>query len=172
MAVSFDTTVSGENSTSYATIDEADQYAEDYALAAWSALSDDDTKKQNLNKAAQYLDQYYFERWRGAPADVDQALAWPRSGVTRSDGSDLPSETIPRSIKSAQIEAANFFAASVDITADVTAAAIREKLDNLGEIEYRDYGISSASPIRTRIDQLIKFPLVESGGNSVRLILS
>ena len=172
MAVSFDTTVSGEDSTSYATVAEADQYAEDYALTAWSTLSDDDTKKQNLNKAAQYLDQHYFDRWRGTPADVDQALAWPRSGVTRSDGSEMSSETIPRSIKSAQIEAANFFAASVDITADITAAAIREKLENLGEVEYRDYGISSASPIRTRIDQLIKFPLVEAGGNNIKMVLA
>lgn len=173
MAVEFDTTISGEDSTSYASIAEADQYAENYALSVWSALSDDDLKKQYLNKAAQYLDGFYGDSWRGVPAESDQALSWPRAGVYKSDGSLLASDSIPKAVKYAQIEAANFFASGTDITADQGAAAVREKLDGLGEIEYRDYGISSALPVRTRIDQLIKFPLVESSGSgNLRMVLA
>ena len=173
MAVEFDTTISGEDSTSYASIAEADQYAENYSLSDWLALSSDDLKKQYLNKAAQYLDGFYGDSWRGVPAEADQALSWPRSGVYKADGSLLASDQIPKAVKNAQIEAANFFASGTDITADQGPAATREKLDGLGEIEYRDYGVSSALPVRTRIDQLIKFPLVEqSGSGSLRMVLS
>jgi hypothetical protein len=174
MAVTFNTDIGSEDATSYAEVSEANQYAEDYGLAAWIALDGGhgDLKKQYLNKAAQFIDGNY--EFRGEKTSDDQALEWPRSGVTRQDGTELPSDTIPRSIKSAQIEAANYFASGVDLTADQGPAATREKLEGLGEIEYRDYGISSAAPVRTRIDQLLKFPLVETGSASgnLRMILA
>lgn len=162
MAVTFDTTVGGSDATSYATVAEADQYAIDYALSDWQALSDEDTKKQHLNKAAQYLDSTYGDRLRGYKETTTQALEYPRDYITDEQGNTLYDGVIPSQIKSAQIEAANYYAAGTDITADQGKAVVSESLEGLGEIQYRDYGISQ--DVRTRIDQLVRYPLVQKSG--------
>jgi hypothetical protein len=162
MAVSFDATVGSADATSYATIAEADQYAIDYALSIWAALTDEDVKKQYLNKAAQYIDSHYGDRLTGYKETTTQSLEYPRDYIYDDQSNILYDGVIPPQIKSAQIEAANYFAAGTDITADKGKAVTSESLQGLGKIDYRDYGLSQ--DVRTRIDQLIRYPLIQKSG--------
>ena len=80
-----------------------DAYATVAQVSAWAAasLSADgwaaavDTRRETaIRQATRLLDT--LVRWRGEPATVDQALAWPRAGLTSpTTGSDVPLDTIP-----------------------------------------------------------------------------
>lgn len=86
-------------------IDEADADAYfDGSLSRddWSVL-DTDVKERALITATRMLDR---QKWAGTKTDPDQALAWPRTGLTDRDGNELDSATVPQAIKDAQAELA------------------------------------------------------------------
>jgi hypothetical protein len=95
------TTLSGENSDSYVSLAEADEYfAAGYHLqsATWDALATDEAKETALRTAARDLNRL---RYFGRKAVSTQALEWPR--VYRSIWT---ADTIPEPIKQAQMEQA------------------------------------------------------------------
>lgn len=117
--MALDTTVSGSDSDSYATLAEFKAYADaigfDYSGSADAAL------EIALRKGARYLDRAYRGRWKGFRTDGTQALAWPRTadermatnyltpaftvGVVDEDGYELAANAVPQRVKDAQCEA-------------------------------------------------------------------
>lgn len=78
MAVSLDVTVSGENSNSYGSLSQADNYFEYNAtFTAWGAFTDDQ-KTQWLVLATRGIDRLF--NYVSTKADDDQALEFPRYG--------------------------------------------------------------------------------------------
>jgi len=95
------------DSTSYISVDDADQYALDLGVT-WLTGSDQKKKKQALNAAAQWIDEY-FAPWKGYRSNEDQALRWPREGVVDDDNYDIQSDEIPNKLKDATVEAAIYW---------------------------------------------------------------
>lgn len=107
MAHDFDTTVGGSASTSYVTTQEADHYHENHRLHSdvWKDVAvTDDMKKAALIWATSILDDNI--KWNGSIASIDQALSWPRSGVTDKEGRTVDNASIPEKIEHATADLA------------------------------------------------------------------
>lgn len=103
MAIIAETGAGLASAESYASVAEANAYFAARKNAAWDAADVVDQKEPALRQAAQYLDVQY--RFKGARLSLDQALSWPRSGVS-FDGYILRSDAVPRQIKDACCELA------------------------------------------------------------------
>lgn len=103
------TDVGGAASNSYVTAVEAEAYFDERMNAApWAAISsDDDAVARALISATRRLDQ---EIYMGYKTDPDQALQWPRTGVTDRDGGDIPEDVLPTELKQATMEQALYMA--------------------------------------------------------------
>jgi len=123
--------LSGANS--YATAAQADTYASDRGLSAWTG--DTATKEAALIRATDYLEATYREAWLGYRATQTQALSWPRTNV-EVDLYPIPADEVPAAVRNATIEMA-IRALTEDLLADQTQRVKREKVDVL-EIEYAD----------------------------------
>lgn len=91
MAVSLIATLSGADSNSLLSVDDANDY-HDVQLSSgqWDAL-DPDTKARALISATRQLEE--LEYW-GDKANPSQALAWPRYYLGVSDGQNTPPEIL------------------------------------------------------------------------------
>ena len=123
--------LSGANS--YASVSEADTYASDRGLTAWTG--DTAAKEAALIRATDYLEATYREAWLGYRATQTQALSWPRTNV-EVDLYPVPANTVPTAVKSATIEMA-IRALTENLLADQGQRVKREKVDVL-EVEYAD----------------------------------
>jgi hypothetical protein len=100
------TTVGADNADSYATVAEADTYAEAHGYTAWADLDDTEDKEPALRKATQWMDGHFRGSIKGRKTDATQALAIPRTGLTDEDGNEFDDDVIPLVWKQATIEAA------------------------------------------------------------------
>lgn len=81
------------NADAYAAIATVDAYATARGLTAWTGT--DAVKEAAIREATVYLDTSYS--WKGAIESTEQALAWPREGVTDREGrtvSGLPQRVV------------------------------------------------------------------------------
>jgi hypothetical protein len=97
-------TPGGADSNSYATLVEADAY-HDTRLhnSEWTGATDS-VKEAALIWATRTLDANFY--WDGRKSTETQALDWPRSGVTDSDGYSIDSDIVPIQVKYAESELA------------------------------------------------------------------
>lgn len=100
------TTVGGDTSDSYATVAEADAYAEAHGFTAWLDLDDEEDKEPALRKSTQWMDGKFRGQIKGRKTNATQALAMPRVGCTDEDGNAFDDDVIPLVWKNASIEAA------------------------------------------------------------------
>lgn len=114
-----------------------------------------------LNRATLYIDSTYGARFKGERADgIDQALAWPRSGV-ELNGVSYPDDQIPMLVEQATYRAA-YLASSrtggLSILSDPTKRVKRQKVDGAVEREFFDDGgeVSVGSGGRHLIDTEIE----------------
>lgn len=107
--MAIDATIAGENSNSYVTLEEANNYASERGHAEWEDL-DDEEKIAALVNAAEFLDNQYGKRLAGRKATAEQYLQFPRLGVAGiADKKDEFGEyvlIVPKKVKYAQIELA------------------------------------------------------------------
>ena len=102
----FDATLSGSKSTSYISVERADEiFTDTLNFATWDGFTEDQ-KKQGLNAATMWLETLPYGGSRcGIPSADDatkpQALLWPRSGVT-CEGYTASCELIPYKIERAE----------------------------------------------------------------------
>lgn len=109
----FVTTPGAANATSYATVEEADDYhLGRLHVDAWDTVDD---KEAALMWAAQVLDGWVV--WTGLATYEVQARSWPRKGMFNRNGFAIAETTIPTELKYAQAELARQLAVS-DLTAD------------------------------------------------------
>jgi hypothetical protein len=86
------------------------------AAARWLALSPD-AQGQTLVAATRYLDEQPWVGSRtGLAGGMPTALAWPRSGVTRGDGTPIDSATVPAEVPRATAELAVLVASDPAVT--------------------------------------------------------
>ncbi len=99
MAIQFDTTAGGANSTSYVSLQEFKDYLDTYVNKDNLPNKNDDTLIKNLlNKATKIIDR---EEFHGYPTDTNQALEWPRIGTYGPRGYAIDKNTIPLNLKNA-----------------------------------------------------------------------
>lgn len=108
MAITIDLEDGTGKSTANALVstETVDTYAEtllDAAGAAWTAEVDEERKKAAVVGASRHL-SYSFD-WRGTKIKADQALAFPREGITM-DGQAVPSDEVPKQVADATAQMA------------------------------------------------------------------
>lgn len=136
------------NSTSYASIAEADSYFDNFNNTTWSAL-DDANKQLALNKGTAFIDEQYL--FKGSKTDYENALEFPRyeTGVVGYDG-----ESVPVAIKKATYESA-LKSLTSELQPDVDSRAVtKEKVDVI-EVEYSDNEKVEQTNY-TKIDNILK----------------
>lgn len=103
MALVLDATPKATTANSYLTRAEADVFLLEQRLHAseWQAASGAN-KDAALVWATSLLDVAYA--WHGSPTTIEQALRWPRVGITDADGQWWSQDTIPKPIKWATAE--------------------------------------------------------------------
>lgn len=119
--MALDATVGGISANSYVTVEEANTYFADRLHAsAWTAFAG---KEAALITASRLLD--WELRFQGFKADSAQAMQFPRTDVTLSDGSELSTTIIPQEIKFAVFELA-LKSLTSDRTAESDLAGIEQ----------------------------------------------
>lgn len=121
------------NANSYASVAEADAYADDRNLTAWH--SNPAHKEEALIRATDYIEAVYRQAWLGYRASQTQGLSWPRTNV-EVDLYPVAANIVPKEVKYATIEMA-IRAEAETLLPDQTQRVKREKVDVL-EIEYAD----------------------------------
>lgn len=131
---------------SYIDLAGANSYHTARANSGWSGSDTD--KEAALRRATAWLDGYYRHRWPGSRLNGrSQALEWPRSGATDSEGLSIEDATIPPEIEKATAEAALIELGSPGaLTPSFSGRRVtREKVGPL-EVSYADDG--SATDVR------------------------
>lgn len=172
MAITLDTTVSGENANSYITLAEADAYLEAYEafFTVWSALTDAQ-KNARIVAATRGIDSYR-DRFKGQIYDQDQSLEFPRT--TLDYRTDTYTE-IPQAVKDATCEMLvmlYYKEPSSDVVVDKSIKSVN--IHNKVGVVFDDYQktVQSENIIRgsqDRIEVLLKFWL-KGGRNSIEII--
>ena len=102
-----------ENSNSYASIAEADDYWTLRNATDWTDDLSDEEKTSALVKASQYLDFAY--RWTGDRYSSVQAMSWPRVVFFDRDFRAMYANEIPQRVKDATCELARESALNGDL---------------------------------------------------------
>ena len=110
MAATINATIKGENSNSYVTLSEANDYFDTSPDSSTWTNKTDDQKKRSLISAARWIDTLVFY---GDRCDDGQALKFPRNNY-QVDGVELACSKIPNNIKYAQYELARALANDTD----------------------------------------------------------
>lgn len=130
------TTPGAANADAYVSLADAEAYVVDgrlHSRSVWHDLTRDD--QERAIRWATFLVDNLFT-WTGAPADPDQALAWPRSNVFDRDGYSLPYETIPPIIARATAEFAAYLAEK-DRSADPALLGLGFREAKVGSISVK-----------------------------------
>lgn len=117
--------------------DSADEYhaATFRTAATWAALTTTQ-RAQCLVEATRMLDRL---PWRGTKTSEAQPLQWPRSGVTRRDGTAVSSASVPVEIEQACYELAYEIsrdAAAVQSAVGVASSNVKRVRAGSAEVEF------------------------------------
>ena len=147
---------------SYISVADADARATAFGNTAWTGT--DAAKEAALRRATAFMEQRYGSRWRGTRVLREQALSWPRYGVS-ANGFDQPSTFVPADVANACADLA-VRALTETLNSDLERGIAREKVGPI-ETEYDPYG--SQAKRYPAIDQMLA-PWLNGGGGSGRLI--
>ena len=93
-----------QGTNSFMTEAEATSYfGERLHASGWTSAATA-TQTAALIQAAKLLDLRI--KWKGLPAETDQAMAWPRQGAYDLDGIAIDNDEVPQCVKDAQAELA------------------------------------------------------------------
>ncbi len=168
MAFVVETGAGLSNATSYISVADADSYASEVGLSAWTGASA--VKETALINAQRYITQTYRGLWKGLRSNELQSLDWPRSDVEDYDGYILDSDSIPAAVKEAQVElAVRALTASLISDVAVDSANITSESSTVGSLNYAvSYaGGKSTQKVYTVVERLLE-PYIVGGGEIVR----
>jgi len=134
--------------------------------AIWAALSATQ-QGQCLVEATRWLDR---QRWAGSKTSDAQPLQWPRTGVTRIDGSAVDSATVPDEIVFACYELAVLISQDPDLPAAQPGAS-----GNIKRVEGGPANVEFFQPQSIAIFPLKAYDLVSqflSGSGDVGVSIS
>lgn len=146
-------TIGGTAYNSYSTLSEANIYYQASSeFATWESFSEKE-KERGLISATRLLER---QSWTGAKADPDQALAFPRTGLTDCEGNSLTeAETLAKATEAAQMLALDILSgASVTTSTSNENTTKRLKADTV-EIEYFRLDKSQTSRFDTDVMEMI-----------------
>ena len=149
-----------DNANSFATDDEFKTYAN---LRCMDVPATQPAREALLVLAMDYLFSVE-KKMQGCRVSIDQELPYPRSGVC-ANCFNIPSDTIPKSLKSAQMELA--------LQANTSEILISQSVQNvskekLGELEVEYFSGGAWSTVRTdRADAYLDPLLVNGGSNNI-----
>jgi len=163
--LTIDATVAGTTSNSFQTLDEAEAYFATVLPALkpnWTAAGDEE-KKTALISACSRLERY---RYNGERTTRTQRLKFPRCGIWTLDLDALDERTIPRVMKEAQCELAEYMLGQI--------APVSSSLDRFEEIKLPG-GLSikprfqsgSSDDLPARVSELLN-DLLLSGSSLIR----
>lgn len=148
-----------ENAVTYASPTDLNAYATARGL---SIPADNDSRERLLIKAMDFL-ELQESRFQGSRVSGDQALAWPRYGVTLN-GFTVADDSIPTTLKNALCQLA-VDANSLDLMPNGTGRSIiRQKVDVI-ETEYEPTGSGSVQPELNKAMAFLS-PLFSDGDSS------
>jgi hypothetical protein len=133
---------------SFISLADATAYHAARGNAAWTAEGvTDDLREQALRRATSFLSASF--PWAGYRVrGRDQALAWPRYGVSDVEGWAVPSDAVPREVRDATAEVAlRELAAPGSMTPDVVLSE-RIKSEQVGPIRTEYFGSTSVDEVR------------------------
>lgn len=165
-------TPGASNANAYGEVTVIDSYAVATAWAAtWAALTPSSAKEALAIRAARALDQIAFAGWM---TNDDQALQFPRGGISTPRGVMLDDETIPPAITRAWAHIAAWlssFPATTDPFSVATNANIKREKTGPLETEYFAAPASDGSTFLSTVilPMLRPFGIVGAMG-TVRLV--
>lgn len=131
----------------------------------WGAATEAD-KESALRMATAMINR---ERFAGRISSLNQALAWPRAGVTDPEGRPVPSNAIPAAIAQATAELA-LFLLRYDITDDRTRRAVfNTRSERIGE-SASTFEASGGDTLPAIVRDMIAPYQAVASANSARLI--
>jgi len=105
MAFTFDSTIGGTSTNSYASVSEADEYFDSF-------LYSDDWDNQSATRKEKLLTMAWrsidSQNFYGQKTNLSQNAEFPRYNLTDWDGQYITQSTIPQELKDAQCELANY----------------------------------------------------------------
>lgn len=106
-------TISGNDYDTYRDLADTEEYLEaQISAATFQASTDDNQKGRAIVSATRFLDR---QEWQGEKADQYQVHAFPRTGLTYVDGSDVPSDAVPTEVLDAESELAAIMIDGTDV---------------------------------------------------------
>lgn len=150
---------------SYFSVTEADDYFSSRGVTAWTG--DMSAKEAACRRGTSYLDNQYRDRWKGYRSEQNQALAWPRVGnggdsrwrypgqsfavygIIDEDGFEIPTNEIPKQVKTAAMEAALLA---------LTGVTLEPRLERGGQIKSIGKGVG---PLRKDIVYMDGAPVTD-----------
>lgn len=153
--------VPGANS--YVTLQEARDYA---ALRGIDFPEDDGELEVLLINGFDYIESF-SRQFQGSRAKPDQETTWPRDGVV-VEGYYIPKTSIPVSLKSAQIRAAEA-AGEIDLMPSPSASVVKEKIDVL-EFQYAEPTLTGEALVIPKVTYLLESLFRVGGGFQVRVV--
>ncbi len=145
-----------------------DTYHSDRGNSTWTGT--DAVKEQAIRRATAVLSGGFG--WKGDRLQGrDQALAWPRTGVTDGDGNSVPSDEVPTEVQKACAEMAlRELVTPGQLTPDVVLSeAVKSAKAGPVSVDFLNasVGPSSSVPILTVVANLISGLLESDGATSV-----
>lgn len=165
--MALDATVGSQTSNSYVTVAEAAAYFADRVHA--DAWQDVENPASALVTASRMLDWYV--KWKGYRSSITQSMQWPRTGVSRPDGSSVDTDIVPGEVKVAVYELA-LSSVEEDRTADDPMAGIEQvKAGSLMiKADSGDVFSTSADTIPEKVWRILSDLTSTGGVNVVRLM--
>ena len=164
--MALDATIGGASSDSYVTLVEW----QDYWLARGVNLTQhghDESHEANLRRAADIMDAKYS--WVGIKQYKVQARAWPRLYVPLIDGFSTDPDTIPKDVKSAQMELAYLIHEGADPFATIEALVKSETKTSGPLSKSVEYAGGKGTPRYVAVDTLLR-DYVTTSQSGVRLV--
>lgn len=169
MAFELIDTVGAANANAYGNVDEAYDYLA--SRVAVPEFEDHDNPEGLIVMATRIIEWYWDGRiklkyidkkhyiktthqWLGSPVSVDQALAFPRTGLKTRNGADVPSNIIPIQLKHATFELAAQLAKE-DRTEDNPAAQLGVKSVKVSSIEVQFTEYAEGKPLPDAVLMMI-----------------
>lgn len=113
------------------------------------------------------MDPLSAVRFKGAKADKDNPLNWPRKGVVDCEGFDVAENEIPQGVIAAQIWIAYYSEQGIDASASTSTQQIKKEKVDVIEIEYfESAGTASAVSAMTmpNVKNSLQCFITASGG--------
>jgi hypothetical protein len=148
-----------EDANVYTSMADSDAYHDSMGHTDWVQVSPDNARIQAKIRGAAYIDRKYATQWPGTRVNGrSQSMAWPREDAYDQEGELIDSESVPREVRIASMEAEyREFLEPGSLSPDVTPAqqVIFEQVGSLA-VRYSDTtGVQAQLPVLTEIDEIL-----------------